>query len=142
VRISPSEVDVTDAKAVKTIYAIRDGFGKSPWYSQIVPKPTENIFSTTDLDFHRRHRRLLGGTMSDSGLRGYLPAVTSRVELAISRMREELHQQGAMDIFKWWMFMTTDIIGELTFGESFNTLEQAKVAPPPDTQRLFPLYEY
>lgn len=65
--------------------------------------------------------------MSDTGLKGYIPAVTSRVDLAVSRMREELKKQGTVDIFKWWMFMTSDVIGELTFGESFKTLEQGKV---------------
>jgi hypothetical protein len=31
------------------------------------------------------------------------------------------------DVFKWWLFMATDIIGELSFGESFRMLEAGKV---------------
>jgi hypothetical protein len=57
-----------------------------------------------------------------------MPTVTSHIDLTISRMREELNNHGHMDIWKWWLFMTTDVIGELTFGESFNTLQQGKVS--------------
>ena len=64
--------------------------------------------------------------MSESSLKHYLPVVTSHVDLTISRMKEELNKQGHIDIWKWWMFMTTDVIGELTFGESFRTLQQGK----------------
>jgi hypothetical protein len=30
-------------------------------------------------------------------------------------------------VLKWWTFFTTDVIGELTFGDSFRMLEQSKV---------------
>lgn len=38
-----------------------------------------------------------------------------------------MEARGAADVFKWWFFMATDIIGELTFGESFRTLEHGQV---------------
>ena len=48
--------------------------------------------------------------------------------MAICRMVEEIQTRGATDIFKWWLFMATDIIGELSFGESFRMLEAGKVS--------------
>lgn len=48
--------------------------------------------------------------------------------------------RGAVDVYKWWMFMATDVIGELSFGESFRMLEYGKVgdascsAAPADRQ--------
>lgn len=42
-------------------------------------------------------------------------------------MRNELETRGVADVFKWWFFMATDIIGELSFGESFRILEMGKV---------------
>ena len=39
----------------------------------------------------------------------------------------DLTAHGATDVFKWWLFMATDIIGELTFGDSFRMLEIGKV---------------
>lgn len=48
--------------------------------------------------------------------------------MTIQRMAEETNTRGTADVFKWWLFMATDIIGELSFGESFRTLEQGKVS--------------
>lgn len=53
--------------------------------------------------------------------------MNSRVCLAISRIAEEMERRGAADVFKWWLFMATDIIGELSFGDSFRMLESGKV---------------
>lgn len=47
--------------------------------------------------------------------------------MAISRMAEETRSRGVADVFKWWLFMATDIIGELSFGESFRMLEAGEV---------------
>lgn len=55
------------------------------------------------------------------------PLVNSRVRLAISQIAGEMKRRGVADVFKWWMFMATDIIGELTFGKSFQMLESGKV---------------
>ncbi|KAJ5514962.1 hypothetical protein N7463_004514 [Penicillium fimorum] len=38
----------------------------------------------------------------------------------------DLMASGFTDVFKWWLFMATDIIGEPTFGESFRMLETGK----------------
>jgi hypothetical protein len=46
----------------------------------------------------------------------------------MQRMEEEFKTRGATDVYKWWMFMTTDIIGELSFGESFQMLESGEVS--------------
>lgn len=45
----------------------------------------------------------------------------------MERMGEEMKSRGAADIFKWFLFMATDVIGELTFGESFRMLELGEV---------------
>lgn len=47
--------------------------------------------------------------------------------MAINRMDEEMGKRGAADVFKWWLFMATDVIGELSFGESFRMLEAGEV---------------
>ncbi|KHN99497.1 Cytochrome P450 [Metarhizium album ARSEF 1941] len=64
--------------------------------------------------------------MSESSLKLHLPTVMSRVELAIQRMKEEMKTQGLVDVFKWSLFMATDVIGELAFGESFQMLEKGE----------------
>jgi len=43
-------------------------------------------------------------------------------------MGEEMKTRGAADVLKWWLFMASDIIGELSFGESFHGLEHGEVS--------------
>ncbi|RDA93305.1 hypothetical protein CP533_2057 [Ophiocordyceps camponoti-saundersi (nom. inval.)] len=123
VRIAPDEVAISDIEAVKTIYSTKETFRKSNFYRRLVTAGTESLFSTVDVDFHRRHRRLLAGPMSETSLKSLAPRVEARVDLAISRITEEMKERGTADVFKWWLFMATDTIGELTFGDSFRMLE-------------------
>lgn len=58
------------------------------------------------------------------------PIISSRVHMAIGRIAEEMEKRGAADVFKWWLFMATDVIGELSFGESFRMLEAGEVQSP------------
>lgn len=102
-------------------------------YSRIITPGMENVFSTTDPTFHSRHRRLLSAPLSESSLREFEPVVAERVDLALQKMKEEMESSGAADVLKWWLFMATDIIGELSFGDSFRMLELGRVmtfAPP------------
>lgn len=126
-RISPHEIDVLDVPAAKEIHSVKATYAKAPWYRTFATPGTENVFSTTDTDFHRRHRRLLQGPLSETNLKVFHPIVEQRVELAIQRMKEETKTRGATDILKWFLFLATDTVGELTFGESFRTLESGQV---------------
>ncbi|KAG6354950.1 hypothetical protein INS49_004031 [Diaporthe citri] len=126
VRISPHEVDVLDVPAAKEIHSVKATYAKAPWYRTFATPGTENVFSTTDIDFHRRHRRLLQGPLSETNLKVFHPVVEQRVDLAIQRMKEETKTRGATDVLKWFLFLATDTVGELTFGESFRTLESGE----------------
>jgi len=86
-----------------------------------------NVFNTNDIEFHRRHRRLLAGPMSESSLKTVEPFVREKAELAMQRIGEEMASRGVADMFKWSLFFATDVIGELTFGESFRMLDICKV---------------
>ncbi|KAI1214358.1 putative cytochrome P450 [Annulohypoxylon truncatum] len=122
VRISPIEVSIQDLKAVQQMYHVKNEFRKSSWYADFNPG-LPNVFSTTDLDYHRRHRRLLAAEISESGLVAHRPTVDSKVRLAVERIAEEMEERGAADVYRWTLYMATDVIGELSFGSSFRMLE-------------------
>ncbi|PNY23763.1 sterigmatocystin biosynthesis P450 monooxygenase [Tolypocladium capitatum] len=123
VRIGPKAVNITDVAAVKSIYGTKEVFRKSHFYRLITAPGQESIFTTNNVEFHRRHRRLLAGPMSESSLKSLIPTVHDRVELAVEKIGAEMKALGYADVCKWWLFMTTDVIGELTFGDSFRMLE-------------------
>lgn len=86
------------------------------------------MFNTSNVDLHRRYRRLLSSPMSESSLKPAVPDVYSRATAAVYQMGEEMQARGAIDVYKWWFFFTTDTLGELTFGSSFNMIESGKVS--------------
>lgn len=53
------------------------------------------------------------------------------VDLFISRLSDEIHSTHirVINVVKWFNYLTTDIIGELTFGESFGGLEENRMHP-------------
>ncbi|EAU34328.1 predicted protein [Aspergillus terreus NIH2624] len=126
VRVTPEEVDICDITAAKEIHKTGGRFLKSNFYHALAPPGTESVFSTTDPAFHSAHRRLLAMPISDSSLTGFEQVIAGKVHLAVRRMGEEMRSRGAMDVFKWWLFMATDVIGELSFGESFRMLESGQ----------------
>ncbi|KAI0532076.1 cytochrome P450 [Xylaria digitata] len=126
VRVAPREVYIADPDAVQSVFRIKNEFPKSQWYMDFVPF-NETVFNTPDIAVHRRFRRLLSSPLSESGLKTFLPQIQHKVNLAIQGMEEEYKTRGAADVYKWWLFMTTDVIGELSFGESFRMLESGKI---------------
>ncbi|KAI8944033.1 cytochrome P450 [Xylaria longipes] len=125
VRVGPNEVDVIDIPTVKKIHRVKADFVKTDFYKG-VPYGKENIVNTQDTDFHRRHRKLLSQAISESSLKAMIPQIEEKVRLVIEKMGEEMKIRRAVDVYKWWMFMATDVIGQLTFGESFHALEKGK----------------
>lgn len=129
VRVSPSEVEINDIAAIKQIHKVGGQFLKSDWYHILTTKDkdAENLFNTTDSGYHSRLRKLLSSPISENNLKQYEGIVTDRILLAIRRVAEEIESRGVADIYKWMTFLTTDIIGELTFGKSFQMLERGEV---------------
>ncbi|KAM3486534.1 hypothetical protein MY8738_000400 [Beauveria namnaoensis] len=126
VRIAPDEVDVTDIDAVKDIYDSQETFKKSSFYRKLTAVRTPVLFALSDVSTHRRLRRLMSTPLSVSSLKTQFPLVRSRVELYIKKVKDEKISRGVADLFKWNMFLATDVVGELSFGTSFNTLELGK----------------
>ncbi|KAL6697300.1 cytochrome P450 [Trichoderma pleuroticola] len=104
VRFTPNEVSVTNIESVKKIHNARETYRKTSWYGDLL-------------------RWLPSGAMSETSLQIAFSQVQSKIDLAIQRMGEEMGSRGAANAIEWFLFMATDIIGELSFGDSFRTLE-------------------
>lgn len=117
-----------DVEAVKIIYSTQEKYEKAAWYRQFNANRVHNMFNTNDVELHRRYRRLLGGPMAESSLKAHVPQIPSCVNKAIDGVRGDMAEHGAADVFKWSFFLATDVIGELTFGQSFQMLDHGKVS--------------
>ncbi|CAO2649663.1 Nn.00g070480.m01.CDS01 [Neocucurbitaria sp. VM-36] len=126
ISINNMEVDFCSISAAKTIHGYRQYFQKGEMYRRITMQGMENVFSTTSHDFHASQRRLLSASLSESNLKQFERVVTEKANHAVERIGEEMKKIGAANVMKWWLFMATDIIGELSFGDSFRMLEQGR----------------
>lgn len=77
----------------------------------------------TDADMHTAWRRLLGGPFQDNYLQKLEPVVSEKMALALDSMEKQMNERGCTDILTLWMYMTLDIITELSYGASVNILE-------------------
>lgn len=127
VRISPTEASVSDPEAAKEIHKARGGYTKTEFYENFCFSPTQTIFSTTDVRYHAKWRKLLAHSVSESNLKTYHSIVQAKVDLLISQMKKERVAQGYVDLLKWLNYYTIDVMGELSFGHSFEMLERGKV---------------
>ncbi|KAF6811305.1 cytochrome p450 monooxygenase [Colletotrichum plurivorum] len=126
VRIAPDEVSVADPDGYVSIHRMGSGFNKSRFYMDFIGRGEPGIFTMTDPKQHAARRKLFARAFTVSSLRENCETlVREKVELAIDRIRSEAVRSSA-DVHEWWSLMATDVIGQLSFGESFEMLENGK----------------
>jgi cytochrome P450 len=79
-----------------------------------------------DPEVHGFRRRVMAQSFSDQSLRGMMPIVVDKVDKWCKKLGEDAKDgawSSAKDMSDWSTYLTFDILGELCFGQSFNTLE-------------------
>ncbi|CAH0045042.1 unnamed protein product [Clonostachys solani] len=129
VRLSPNQLAFCDPDAFVAIHKIGSGFTKTQWYEDFSGGAGGTgieigLFAMTDVKKHASRRKLFARAFSAASLRSNCEdVVKEKVEKAVYRIMIEARDTGEADIMKWWMLMASDIIGQLSFGESFELLE-------------------
>ncbi|KAH8773763.1 cytochrome P450 [Diaporthe sp. PMI_573] len=122
VRVGPKEVDISDYKEVKKIHRHNSGFTKSSFYD--VGKAPQSLFTARDVGFHTQRRRLLGPSFNAGALATREQVIRGHVKGAVDGIGDESKKNGQVDILKWWTLMAMDVIGEVSFGDSFGMVER------------------
>ncbi|KAK3367963.1 isotrichodermin C-15 hydroxylase [Podospora didyma] len=132
VRVAPSELSYTTVPAWKDIYtAGKDR--QAMTVNTVYGRNEKEFFGACSILWqssnaeHARHRRVLAPAFSEKALREHEPIILHHIRLFIQRMRENACKP--VDLCAWFNFVSFDIIGDLTFGESFDCLEQSKYHP-------------
>lgn len=133
VRISPRELSFINASAWKNIHGSRPGhlsFEKDEAVYRKPPNMIPSLLTANRVD-HARMRRILGHAFSDRASREQEPVVESYVDLLIKGLHEQVNgeEKGKVDISKWFKWLSFDIAGDLSFGESFECLENQELHP-------------
>ncbi|MCJ1307461.1 hypothetical protein MMC25_001107 [Agyrium rufum] len=86
---------------------------------------TPGLFVIIDPKEHAARRRLYAPAFTSQSMLDWEDLVQQKVRLAVSQLRHRA-LQGPVDMLPWWTFMATDLVTELAFGASANTLENGK----------------
>ena len=131
VRITPGELSFISESAWKEIYGYHHGrptYIKAPRKFQF-PNNTEPILSTSEAA-HARQRKLLTHAFSDKALKEQEGLIVSYIDLLIQKLEEKVKSdQRVVDMVCWYNHTTFDVTGDLTYGESFHSLETGDYHP-------------
>ncbi|OTA84957.1 hypothetical protein M434DRAFT_16235 [Hypoxylon sp. CO27-5] len=130
VRTSPNELSFIDSAQWKEIYGHKAPgqleFAKDEKYhSGMKGGP---VILNADRHYHGYIRKLLAHGFSEKALREQESVLQEYVCMLFQRLQDVSRDGTAtVDITLWYNFMTFDFIGFLTFGESFNCLNNSRI---------------
>ena len=74
---------------------------------------------------HRRQRRQLGPAFTEASIREQEIIIMSDMDLLIEKLAEQESLSKPVNIVQWLNFTVLDIIGDLTYAQSFHSLENS-----------------
>lgn len=126
VRVHPSLVSFTSAQSWRDIYSRE---ANMPKLDLVEPGSPPGIFTTHLPVAHGRLRRVLSPIFSERGIRKLEPIVKPYVDMFLDNIRQAAASGKEVE-FKGLFHRTAfDIIGALSFGESFNGLKTGEIHP-------------
>ncbi|KAE8405503.1 cytochrome P450 [Aspergillus pseudonomiae] len=100
VRLGPTELSIADPRAVKALYSGQAKVSKGPWYT--VLEPRVSLHMSRDKKEHARRRKVWDQGFSSRAIRKNVGK--------------------PMDMAKWFNYYSFDVMGDLSFGKSFDML--------------------
>lgn len=145
-RIAPNDLAFSEPDAWKDIYGHRVGAAQGAeemdkYHTFYRTRGEVLSISSLNHEYHGRLRRQLAHGFSERALCEQEPLIGSYMTLLVERLREHcvdrehvdpetgLPTQKKLDMKTWYNWTTSDVIGDLVFGESFGSLERAKDDP-------------
>ncbi|TLD09770.1 hypothetical protein PspLS_11616 [Pyricularia sp. CBS 133598] len=132
VRIAPNRLAVDGSIGWADIYGHRPGGSETEFrklHGFFGPTPDHTIIAAPNREEHRRQRRALAHAFSDTAMHEQEPVITYYVDLLINRISEEVRSGKTSDMIKWFNYVSFDIIGDLSFADSFNALQSREGHP-------------
>ncbi|KAK6523085.1 hypothetical protein TWF694_005983 [Orbilia ellipsospora] len=122
VRIGPNEVSISDIESVKKIHSVHDPYLKSRLYKKL-GNGLSSLFFIVDPEAYKHRRMAYGNAFSKSNLSLMEPVVRKYVNTCVRKIKQDIDNKGITDMMKWIQAMSTDIIGEISYGQELGMLE-------------------
>jgi cytochrome P450 len=130
VRVAPNELSYADGAAWKDIYGSRPDHlqfeRNTTWFQKLDPNDAESIMGPNE-EVHSRMRRAFAHAFSEKSLKDQSPLIETHVEGFMKQLKSRLGT--SIDLVQWLNYLTFDISGDLSFGESFESVQNGKAHP-------------
>ena len=136
VRYGPNSISFNSAIALQDIYGVKANVRKSDFYTAFpASKGAWSTHSAIDKNLHARKRRVLSHGFSDAALRGLQPHILHSIRKFCNTIGEvpaganksmitTEDWSAAKDLAEWINYMSYDVLGDICYGKSFETLEK------------------
>ncbi|RMZ79581.1 hypothetical protein DV737_g3341, partial [Chaetothyriales sp. CBS 132003] len=123
VRVGPNLLSIADPDIVEKSHGPKTRFRKSDWYD--LSYPLTSLQQMRDHQMHDKRRRgWWEKAFVMKSIRGYEPTVVKYTDLLVQRMKD--HAGQVVDATEWINFFAFDVMGQLSFGKSFENLARGE----------------
>lgn len=131
VRIAPNQLSFNSAASYQDIYGSRQGqhqtFLKSNFYDAGAFSPqAHSIIAERDPIRHAKQKKYVSAAFSDKALKSQEGLINEVVDSFIKQLGIHASGEQGANLVRWFSLATFDIIGSLSFGESFGGVESGK----------------
>ncbi|KAI8049183.1 cytochrome P450 [Syncephalis plumigaleata] len=121
IQLGPDMIAVNDPDAIRAMFSSAKSV-KSDMYNAF-QFHRDNIFSTRDIEFHRKLKRIISPVFSVSSVAELEPLISEAgIERLSGRVNTYAETGKTFDILELLYYTTLDVISAVSFGGSFNTL--------------------
>jgi hypothetical protein len=120
VRVSPHEVDISDADALGPIYVAKGGFIKADIYGNFDIDGHKTIFSTTDVDYRSPRAKAVVPMFSTRNIRDNEAALYGCVDRVVQRMKEEANTGRPVNILNLGRSLAVDAVSTHLFQQNYD----------------------
>ncbi|RYO94255.1 hypothetical protein DL766_002235 [Monosporascus sp. MC13-8B] len=121
-RIGPNELSINDPKALHAIHSTSSGCTKGPWYTLL--HPCMSLNTIRNHEYHAQRRKAWDHAFT---LRGYQPRVAYYTDLLLEQIQSRAGQP--VNVTDWFAFYAFDVMGSLSYSESYGMLQRGKKHP-------------
>lgn len=119
-RVSPNEIDISDADAIAPIYVSRGGFPKAPCYANFDIDGHKTIFSATDNEHRSLRAKAVLPMFSTKSIRDNESALYACVDRMVCRMQEESSTGRPVNVLNLTRALAVDAVSTHLFQENYN----------------------
>ncbi|KAH6612083.1 cytochrome P450 4A10 [Boeremia exigua] len=124
VRVTPNEVDISDADAIHPIYVSKGGFMKAPCYANFDIDGHKSIFSTTSPEYRAPRAKAVVPMFSTKSLRENQDAIAGCVNSMIKRLGEEARTAQPVNVLNLTRALAVDAVSTHLFRENYDGVSE------------------